>query len=1609
MNQSAINLKRNSQNNTLRNSLISKGGKISKQKNLNNSTLNIEHKYKNENIFEENKMLSKAYKNIIKVIANILGNIEEEKINGKTNMLKINSRRRTVFKKKSDKRIQKIPINTSSKSMNLLVLDNNQSFISKKSVNKSSSINIKSNKNFNIPNIKIIKADNNDNSNHNLINNSYNNINEEKSNLNMSHFSITKNNRNRLKLKNDTKRKLVYHNSNKIIPKSLTKKLSFIKSESSKNSIISLNSEDNNSISSSSFTTINSKRKKIRKSISKQENNHLKLSTKYLNSKRQKSSRRDFHKSNQSIKTINKSKKHKSIRTIKTIKSMRSLSELQNKINISNSNLHKTLYEYENNEITDAIKKLPKFNKENKNRLRRRRTLIFTQELRDIIELNPNKDSLLRNFEKFSKEKNYRCLLFKGNVYDSLNDEEESEEEIDDYFCYFEPDSIFLYILDGIILFFSLIILLYLPYYLAKNLYYCQYIFDINTIIFYIIDFAYIFDLIINFYRSYYNFDEYLVKANIYICIHYFKTWFLLDFICSIPVFSILKSLENKCIGNSIYNRNHYHYYNTNPHNIHYLFGLIKVIKTIKIFKKNITLHKIGKILCGSEFLTDWGNVILYSFFLLSFLNLSACFFIFIGRNSINNWIFNNSLDMQTFSHIYIGSIYYVIETVTTVGYGDLIGQNLNEIIFQVMMLIVGTCIYSWLISSISNYIQKINEKNTQYDKKLEILEEIKLNNPHLNNKLYDKILRLIHYRKYHEDETEKNIVLDSLPNSLKNSLIIEMYKKFINDFIFFKGIDNKEFIVQIISKLNPIIGIKGDTLIKEGEYIDNIIFIKDGIVSLEISIDINYPEKSIEQYLWQYGYINKPKIEDEHNSNDNLKKINYKKSYRHAKPSKKSFDKYYYDLIRIKTKKFIINENEKKSFNDEQTFEIERNMKRIKVLDIRKNEHYGDVLMFLNKKSPLSVRVRSNKADLLLLKKLDALKISTNYPNIWKKIIKKPLANSKIIQNLTLKILVSFCNYYGIKTNLFKKRKNKKYPPYYLKPVFKDEINPTYTKKNPKIKTLMDLVNEKESIDNNEEEKEEDSSSSFEIKDQIEKNNNKIDYKKNPLNRYNSDKILLTNNNKKNKDLLNNKAKENNNYKHTKTINNYNCNILDLEINGKKLNKSLSSEENEKNSKNTTNNNYNNNSSFSFKNVKMSKSNSCTSQKTIKNINTNYLSSPNKLYKPTLFKNNTKISSNQNNSSTKIFTQNEADILEFKYDDINDEIYPGENSIIKEYKNEKTKKIKHTKKNEIPKIPNIISDNVYINNFNIIKSPYFETYYNNNYNIQNFDKNEIKKFKSLKITSLISTINIKSSYQNINKITNNKYISNEQLQLKTKNFLIKECNIDIDGEKRKNKLNTDIKLQKSLKKPFHNYRISYDAFDNNSFIKNYTHKINSISSIKNDFEKIKQKYIDNKINNKDVLFKNKEHNKKLASAIHLSIKNNLHNIDHFHKNYTKNKQNHLGLGTNIILEEKLEENSGITNTDKKSDDDNNNSNKRKKKEKEMDIISKNIQKSSQNLNQPDVFYADLFSHLIYKNTKNKFNSSNKILKASNILQKNEIDELLEKSQNFFSDEFSKE
>ena len=76
--------------------------------------------------------------------------------------------------------------------------------------------------------------------------------------------------------------------------------------------------------------------------------------------------------------------------------------------------------------------------------------------------------------------------------------------------------------------------------------------------IFYIIDFIYIIDLITGFFRALYNFEEVLIKRNSRIALNYLTGWFLLDLIEALPFFTLLNKNMKKSINkfNRLYKDN---------------------------------------------------------------------------------------------------------------------------------------------------------------------------------------------------------------------------------------------------------------------------------------------------------------------------------------------------------------------------------------------------------------------------------------------------------------------------------------------------------------------------------------------------------------------------------------------------------------------------------------------------------------------------------------------------------------------------------------------------------------------------------------------------------------------------------------------------------------------------------------------------------------------------------------------------------------------------------------------------------------------------------------------------------------------------------------------
>ncbi len=1059
---------------------------------------------------------------------------------------------------------------------------------------------------------------------------------------------------------------------------------------------------------------------------------------------------------------------------------------------------------------------------------------------------NKIKKASIIGLKKYTNK--YRKISRKVNLFDSFDDEEYLYEEKD---FFIPPNSLSIKILDFIIFISSLIYFIFIPYCLSHKILISKknYLFKIILIF---IDIIYIIEMITHFFRPYKNFDENYVKKTRKIIIHYLKTWFLIDLIQAFPYFSLFHFLEN-----------HYNYENPKL----YILLLIKAIKLYRIHEDNNIISYLYELGSRYEIIDDNINTIELIFLFFACLNISTCLYIFLGINSYQSWIIKINMQDEPYYILYLTSLYFVIVTITTVGYGDITGNTISEICFQIILLILGTIAYSFIISYFSNYIVKINQKSLNFENKVNILNEIKISHPNMKQTLYQEVLRNLHNEQLYEKK-DKQLLFQCLPYSLKNKLIMEMYRPIIKNFIFFKDIDNSDFIVKVATSLKPLISIKGEILVQEGDFIKEIFFIKKGMIGLNICIDANNPEISINKYL---NLIN--------DQNIGIKALFAKKK---QKENKKK-------LINSNIDSFLSVKNDDSNCSESDEHLIES----INIIEIRNREHFGDALMFLNERSPINAIITTRSAEMLILKKVEAIEIYSVYPYIWKRINKKSLYNMEQIYLKIKKALIELSYRYNVQISkkslklpkiiINKKKNNKSF-------ISSDNSNTKSSglRKNNFQKNFQTTVKEekkekkqKKDKKNKIDKKEDTTKNSNSKINKISKNskNSSINEENNNCNKNNnieqnnvSPKITY---NYVEKDPIKNDGEESFNRKRKKSINS----LFGKDINSNMLCKSS----------NDVNNNINNNF-YLMNSMSFSKTN------------------------------------NSKSSDNDVF---------FKNREINNEIYENENFNIDTYK----KYIIYPEVSSLNK--NYIKESFEEKNFSSINDS------NNMSSIRKKLSSKIlisnhEKIYPHTFINLCSTkensIQLNSSYENINKISNYRYIKNCYLQKSTKKFIIDECsrkslspikyNDDI-LRLQKTVVNPKIKMNDELPKSI---KISLSYRMNNTYINKVYKSSNSLRRMTKDRNELYCN-VNNNNNNKN---ENLPQSKIRTNIIRASS----------HKNETKEK--YLNMFSPGKMKKKIIKKKTLIG-------------------KKLNAISKNIQNANEAINNPNEFYMNFFNNILQK------------------------------------------
>lgn len=537
--------------------------------------------------------------------------------------------------------------------------------------------------------------------------------------------------------------------------------------------------------------------------------------------------------------------------------------------------------------------------------------------------------------EKLNRELRFRKLTHKDEIYDSFSEEEE-ENETNIYFI--DPSSKWKVVYDFILFSITILNIFFVPFQIFMKEGTTDTIYGT-----FVTDSIFFCDLILNFFTGYFDKNENLVINNGKIIFNYLTTWFALDLICAVPFGSYFEFHYQKkaaLIGNSSKE----------------LIKFVQFLKIIKFFH-NASLRMIYfKVLT-----TKIGSHIVIIMTILFYLMISHVLtsaYVIIGLSNDPSWIISNGLEPSEILEVYVAGFYFVFVTIFGVGYGDLKTAIIGERVFQIILLIFGVLLHSWLVSTLSEYghefkSKTINEeKLLKYKSTLEFLnEEKKFYMSHKHT--FNRAKRFLIYN-FNRQIFNSNEIFESLPNSLKCELIEFMYSPIVNNFAFFKKFKNRDFVVEVITHFNPAIFMKNERILNHGDLVEEIFFVKNGKLSVELPLP-----SSIHQQIEQYKKI---------------KKLRSRNSISKAVDLSEHF-----------------------------------NLQYAKLIEIRKNEHFGDTQLFLHYKTVLSVRISTKIGELFLLKKKDALKISESFPDIWESLIKNSIRNMRNLKKVIKKVLDVF------------------------------------------------------------------------------------------------------------------------------------------------------------------------------------------------------------------------------------------------------------------------------------------------------------------------------------------------------------------------------------------------------------------------------------------------------------------------------------------------------------------------------------------------------------------------------------------------------------------------
>ena len=259
---------------------------------------------------------------------------------------------------------------------------------------------------------------------------------------------------------------------------------------------------------------------------------------------------------------------------------------------------------------------------------------------------------------------------------------------------------------------------------------------------------------------------------------HYLRTWFVLDLVAALPI-DYANRYVNGTFWCSFYPHGCERDSSDTQNQALRLFKLFRTFRLLKLCR----LYRISRLIEKyQDDLIYWMPVITSSklILILGFAShwIGCCYAMVYEFPS-----------ETTVRERYIASLYFAMQTITTVGYGDMVtpergGETMLARCFSVVAMGVGGIIFGWLITNVLSALNPERHQRKHQERLHAVMSYLRA------NRIPSDIARRVmaHVRNQNARQGEDRAVLADLPNQLRVEVFEQLYFNLLETMHVFRG-----------------------------------------------------------------------------------------------------------------------------------------------------------------------------------------------------------------------------------------------------------------------------------------------------------------------------------------------------------------------------------------------------------------------------------------------------------------------------------------------------------------------------------------------------------------------------------------------------------------------------------------------------------------------------------------------------------------------------------------------------------------------------------------------------------------------------------------------------